>query len=215
MKNFLNVKSISGLVIAAMVLASCAQSNDVVSSKLIQKRKYNKGFFVRSNSNSTDLAKKDSDNNKEVKIERIVASEPAPVVTISASKNESTPVVSIINEAKETAVPIKSTIASKIISKKIEKIIKKANNAELKSASNADKKKESKSNKSGDNQVIALILAIVVGALGIHRFYLGYTWQGVVQLLTGGGCGVWALIDLIRILTGDLGPKSGGYSKKL
>ena len=215
MKNFLNVKSILGLVIAAMVLASCAQSNDVVSSKLMQKRKYNKGFFVRSNSNSTDLAKKDSDNNKEVKIERIVASEPAPVVTISASKNESTPVVSIINEAKETAVPIKSTIASKIISKKIEKIIKKANNAELKSASNADKKKESKSNKSGDNQVIALILAIVVGALGIHRFYLGYTWQGVVQLLTGGGCGVWALIDLIRILTGDLGPKSGGYSKKL
>lgn len=215
MKNFLSVKSISGLVIAAMVLASCAQSNDVVSSKLIQKRKYNKGFFVRSNSNSTDLAKKDSDNNKEVKIERIVASEPAPVVTISASKNESTPVVSRINETKETAVPIKSTIASKIISKKIEKIIKKANNAELKSASNADKKKESKSNKSGDNQVIALILAIVVGALGIHRFYLGYYWQGVVQLLTGGGCGIWALIDLIRIITGDLGPKSGGYSKKL
>jgi hypothetical protein len=67
----------------------------------------------------------------------------------------------------------------------------------------------------GKSQVIALILAIVVGALGIHRFYLGYTWQGVVQLLTGGGCGIWALIDLIRIITGDLQPKDGSYEKTL
>ena len=49
------------------------------------------------------------------------------------------------------------------------------------------------------SQVVALILAALIGGLGIHRFYLGYTWQGIVQLLTFGGCGVWALIDLIRI----------------
>ena len=122
-----------------MVLASCTQSSNVVSSKLIQKRKYNKGIFVRSNSNSTDLAKKESENNdKEVKIERVVVSEQVPVTAISASKNESTPIVNIINEAKETTTPIKAAIASKIISKKIEKIIEKANNAELKSASKAD-----------------------------------------------------------------------------
>ena len=216
MKNFLSVKSISGLVIAAMVLASCTQSSNVVSSKLIQKRKYNKGIFVRSNSNSTDLAKKESENNdKEVKIERVVVSEQVPITAISASKNESTPIVNIINEAKETTTPIKAAIASKIISKKIEKIIEKANNAELKSASKADKKKESKSNRAGSDQVLALILAIIVGGIGIHRFYLGYTWQGVVQLLTFGACGVWILIDIIRIITGDLGPKSGGYSNKL
>ncbi len=68
---------------------------------------------------------------------------------------------------------------------------------------------------SGKSQVIALILAIVLGGLGIHRFYLGYTWQGVVQLLTAGGCGIWALIDLIRIITGDLQPKDGSYDKTL
>jgi TM2 domain-containing membrane protein YozV len=67
----------------------------------------------------------------------------------------------------------------------------------------------------GKSQVIALILCILVGGLGIHRFYLGYTWQGVVQLLTGGGCGIWALIDLIRIITGDLKPKDGSYDKTL
>jgi TM2 domain-containing membrane protein YozV len=67
----------------------------------------------------------------------------------------------------------------------------------------------------GKSQVIALVLCALVGGVGIHRFYLGYTWQGVVQLLTAGGCGVWTLIDLIRIITGDLQPKNGGYSKTL
>ena len=65
----------------------------------------------------------------------------------------------------------------------------------------------------GKSQIIAAILAFAIGGLGIHRFYLGYTWQGVVQLLTAGGCGVWALIDLIRICTGDLQPKNGSYAK--
>lgn len=68
---------------------------------------------------------------------------------------------------------------------------------------------------SGKSQVTALILVALIGGLGIHRFYLGYTWQGIVQLLTLGGCGVWALIDLIRIITGDLQPKNGSYSKTL
>jgi len=57
-----------------------------------------------------------------------------------------------------------------------------------------------------------LLLCIFLGALGIHRFYLGYTWQGIVQLLTGGGLGIWALIDLIRIITRDLQPKNGRYT---
>jgi TM2 domain-containing membrane protein YozV len=67
----------------------------------------------------------------------------------------------------------------------------------------------------GKSQVIALILVALVGGLGIHRFYLGYTWQGIVQLLTLGGCGIWALIDLIRIITGSLQPKDGEYETTL
>lgn len=65
------------------------------------------------------------------------------------------------------------------------------------------------------SQVVALILVILVGGLGIHRFYLGYTWQGIVQLLTLGGCGIWALIDLVRICTGDLQPKDAQYDTTL
>jgi len=67
----------------------------------------------------------------------------------------------------------------------------------------------------GKSQVIALILVLLVGGLGIHRFYLGYTGIGIIQLLTLGGCGIWALVDLIRIITGDLQPKDGSYTKTL
>lgn len=64
----------------------------------------------------------------------------------------------------------------------------------------------------GDKKwVTALLLVIFLGGLGIHRFYLGYTWQGIVQLLTLGGLGIWTLIDLIRIITRSLGPKNGEY----
>jgi hypothetical protein len=67
----------------------------------------------------------------------------------------------------------------------------------------------------GKSQLVALLLALFVGVLGIHRFYLGYTGIGIVQLLTFGGLGIWALIDLILIITGDLKPKTGNYEKTL
>jgi TM2 domain-containing membrane protein YozV len=67
----------------------------------------------------------------------------------------------------------------------------------------------------GKSQLVALLLCFFVGAIGIHRFYLGYTWQGIVQLLTAGACGVWTLIDFIRIITGSLQPKNGSYDKTL
>jgi len=65
------------------------------------------------------------------------------------------------------------------------------------------------------NQLVAALLALFVGFVGVHRFYLGYTWQGIVQILTLGGLGIWALIDFIRILTGDLQPKDGEYDTPL
>lgn len=74
---------------------------------------------------------------------------------------------------------------------------------------------EGNKNNGGDNQLVALLLAIFLGGLGIHRFYLGYIWQGVVQLLTGGGLGIWCIIDIIRIAIGDLKPKNKNYRKTL
>lgn len=59
------------------------------------------------------------------------------------------------------------------------------------------------------NKTTALILSILVGGLGVDRFYLGYTGMGILKLLTGGCFGVLWLIDLINIATGKLGPADG------
>ena len=75
-------------------------------------------------------------------------------------------------------------------------------------------KKASKS-AAGKSQLTAVLLCFFLGGLGVHRFYLGYTWQGVVQLLTLGGLGIWSLIDFIRLLTGSLQPKNEEYEKTL
>lgn len=61
------------------------------------------------------------------------------------------------------------------------------------------------------NKMVALILAIFFGGLGVDRFYLGYTGMGILKLLTGGCFGILWLVDIIRIATGSLMPKDGEY----
>ena len=50
------------------------------------------------------------------------------------------------------------------------------------------------------NPTTALLLSIFLGYLGIDRFYLGDIMQGVGKLITGGGCGVWTVIDWFLIM---------------
>ena len=48
--------------------------------------------------------------------------------------------------------------------------------------------------------IIVLVISFFLGGLGIDRFYLGDTGMGIGKLLTAGGCGIWAIIDLFLIM---------------
>ena len=63
--------------------------------------------------------------------------------------------------------------------------------------------------KSEKDWLTTLLLCLFLGGLGVHRFYVGKTGTGILQLLTVGGCGIWALVDLIMILTGSFTDKDG------
>lgn len=57
--------------------------------------------------------------------------------------------------------------------------------------------------KPAQSKVTMIIVCWLLGFLGIHRLMMGYgNWW--LQLLTFGGCGIWALVDLIRIATGSM-----------
>lgn len=51
--------------------------------------------------------------------------------------------------------------------------------------------------------VPTVMLCFFLGALGVHRFYVGKIGTGIVQLLTLGGLGIWALVDFIMVVTGN------------
>ncbi|MCQ2058528.1 MAG: TM2 domain-containing protein [Bacteroidaceae bacterium] len=49
--------------------------------------------------------------------------------------------------------------------------------------------------------IITVILAIVIGGFGAHRFYTGKIGTGILMLITCGGCGIWYLIDIFTVCT--------------
>ena len=61
----------------------------------------------------------------------------------------------------------------------------------------------------GREWLVALLLSVFVGGLGIDRFYLGYIGLGILKLVTLGGCGIWWLVDLILIATDSMKDAQG------
>jgi TM2 domain-containing membrane protein YozV len=55
----------------------------------------------------------------------------------------------------------------------------------------------------------AMLLCFFLGFLGVHRFYVGKVGTGILQLLTLGGFGIWAMIDFIMIVVGSFRDSDG------
>lgn len=74
------------------------------------------------------------------------------------------------------------------------------------------------------SRLVAGLLGVLLGGLGIHNFYLGNTQRGVTQLLLGtvGAIvvvgpiisGIWGLIEGIQILVGDIKTDARGVPLK-
>lgn len=71
------------------------------------------------------------------------------------------------------------------------------------------------------SKVVAGILGILLGSLGIHNFYLGYTTKGIIQIvltvagfltcgITSAASAVWGLVEGILILVGNINKDANG-----
>jgi TM2 domain-containing membrane protein YozV len=67
----------------------------------------------------------------------------------------------------------------------------------------------SEKQESQNRWIISMILCWFLGVFGVHRFYTGHTTIGIVQLLTLGGCGIWALVDFIMLVVGSYKDANG------
>jgi hypothetical protein len=207
MKNFKLITSI-GLALT-LVFASCS----------LEKRHYNKGYAIDWNSKAPKTTEQAAKKTAPVSIEN-----PQSFITVKSVENNrktetaASPelTASTTQTATATAKHVKTTTTSienpvKVQTTKADVKLNTAIGAKI-------AKKVTDAADGGKSQIIALVLCCLgfIVIAGIHRIYLGYIGIGILQLLTAGGCGIWTIIDLIRIVSGDLGPRDGsGYSETL
>lgn len=64
------------------------------------------------------------------------------------------------------------------------------------------------------NKTTALVLCIVLGYLGVHRFYVGKNKSGILYLCTAGLCGIGWIVDIVLICTNKFNMSVATSAKK-
>ena len=78
-------------------------------------------------------------------------------------------------------------------------------------SSGSSSRSSSSSSAGGKSKLVAGLLAIFAGGLGVHSFYLGYTMKGILHLLLlfTGLSSIWAIIEAVQIFTGSMTDANG------
>ena len=71
-----------------------------------------------------------------------------------------------------------------------------------------------KTDVSSKDFITTLLLCLLAGGLGIHRYYVGKIGTGILYTLTAGVFGIGILVDLIKIATGKFTDKDGKVIKR-
>ena len=62
--------------------------------------------------------------------------------------------------------------------------------------------------------LVTLLLCLLGGGIGAHRYYVGKIGTGILYTLTVGFLGIGCLVDLIMIATGKFTDKEGKIVQK-
>lgn len=199
---------VSSLLTSVLILGSCSTSNDVVSNRLISKRKYNRGFHV-------DMKKHHRTTKDELADQKIDSSEKSiqvepkkeTVKSLPISTSETYALVPVVTSGAEEAVKVSSDKAADVTqenqkeSKKVSasdkatrstfddsetknmtaKLVKKE--AEKQAFKEVKKKKKSLFPDSVDAMfLVALICCIIIPPLGV-AIYTNIDWVKVLICL--------------------------------
>jgi TM2 domain-containing membrane protein YozV len=197
------------LIVFLLVLSGCT----------MEKRVYRPGYYIEWNSANAkhpDRIKENKDSKtKPTKLSEIEIIQENPLNETASNElniiteNILTPAIPNLSFSTRTGYREKEVMVN-LSMEELKSMRKKVKRLKEKKQKLREEEEEK-----GKSQLVALLLCIFLGGLGIHRFYLGYVGIGIIQLLTAGCCGIWWLIDFIRIATGDLKPKDAEYKEKL
>jgi len=216
------MKKIYSFLLVIAVLASCSTSSDVVSNRKVQKRKYNKGLYIKTNKKNTlsfNFLKWEKTNNTIAKNnpEKISSNKD---LLIASKEIKSIPLVNSIPEVTALSNKIDEVLSDNKTSKKdkvkLSEIRKIKNEVKaLKKQLKDENKITSNTESQGPDKKTAIILCCIGFAViaGLHRLYLGYYGLGILYILTGGLCLIGTIIDLIKLLNGDLQPNGGSFDE--